>query len=263
MQKFTPIFDEVTRQTGLIPAAVYGVVWRYCQMSNHVCRANLDAIALQSGVNKRTVCRALDVLEQQGWIVDLTHTYRNQPHTYQVTGRLAESQPAPLAAACPAGLDSPSSPAMTDSHPATTGSPPAMPHSPSRLDSPSSPAMTDSHMNQTLKRDSLKNQPEIDQTQAEPPDFPEWQQVIKMLELNFGSRNPYAAWLPELRPLSFDGAVLTVGVPDVYQTKVLNSRLVRIVSTMLSGILGRPGLTVTFVAEESRQGSGVRGLPDP
>jgi hypothetical protein len=113
MQKFTPIFDEVCQHAGLVSAAVYGVVWRYCQMSEHVCYATLANIGLQAGVNRRTAVRSLAALEQQGWIVDLTPTYRNVPHVYQVTNRLAQSEPFPAPADPPAVTPAPS--AVTDS----------------------------------------------------------------------------------------------------------------------------------------------------
>jgi hypothetical protein len=238
MQEFTPIFDEVCQHTGLIPAAVYGVVWRCCQMSDHVCYASLETIGLQAGVSKRTVIRALVVLEEQAWIVDLTPTYRNASHVYQVTQRLAPSQPAPAnptPPACPSPLaDKP----------------------PRGSDSLSSPAVTHSHLNQTLPRDSSRNESEIDQAEEEEEeevDIPEWRLVLQMLELQLNGRSQYASWFPALRPLSFDGAVLLVAAPDAYQATLLNARLAHTASTILSGTLGRAGMLVTFVAEESRQ----------
>ncbi len=71
-----------------------------------------------------------------------------------------------------------------------------------------------------------------------------------MLEIHFGHRNQYITWLPFLRPLSFDGAVLTVAVPDPYQVPLLNARLARSASTILSGILGRPGMLVSFISSK-------------
>jgi hypothetical protein len=267
MQEFTPIFDEVCQHTGLIPAAVYGVVWRCCQMSDHVCYASLETIGLQAGVSKRTVIRALVVLEEQAWIVDLTPTYRNASHVYQVTQRLAPSQPAPanptppacpspLADKPPRGSDSPSPHAVPDSQPALPDSQPAVTPGHPRSDSLSSPAVTHSHLNQTLPRDSSRNESEIDQAEEEEEeevDIPEWRLVLQMLELQLNGRSQYASWFPALRPLSFDGAVLLVAAPDAYQATLLNARLAHTASTILSGTLGRAGMLVTFVAEESRQ----------
>ena len=270
MQAFTPIFDEVCRHTGLVTAAVYGVVWRYCQMSDHICYATLENIGLQAGVNKRTAVRSLAVLEEQGWIIDLTPTYRNAPHTYQVTNRLAQSTPTPAPAApprrqspaltdsqpalpdSPSGNDSPSPHAVTDSQPAMTHSQPAVTGSPSHSDSQSTPAVTQSHLNQTLQTDSLKNESEIDQTKEEEEeevDIPEWRQVLEILEFQYHGRSQYATWFPGLRPVSFDGAVLLVAAPDAYQATLLNGRLAHTASTILSGTLGRPGMVVSFVAE--------------
>jgi hypothetical protein len=136
---FTPLFDEVRQHTGLVAAAVYGVVWRYCQMSEHVCFASLETMARQAGVGRRTVMRGLAFLEEEGWIIDLTPERRNATHVYQITSRLGHSGETPgdcstadggrgVTESRPAvtgnhsGSDKESLPAVTERRPGTTAS---------------------------------------------------------------------------------------------------------------------------------------------
>jgi len=271
----------VRNQTNLVTAAVFGVVWRYCQMSDHVCRARLDTIADQAGVNRRTVIRHLATLKARGWIVDLTPRYRNAPHTYQVTARLTRSTAEPPAQ--PAAAARPTSPTATDrsaevtvspggepeshsgsdwpSSPAVTASPGGAPESHGEMtpghsdsDSPPLPAVTEDHLNPTLQINLLIDErDEIEEEEGEEEVFPQWWQVLDMLEFEFG-RSRYARWFPELLPVSFDGAALIVAAADVYQSEVLNARIAQSASRMLSGILNQPGMKVTFVGgEQSHQ----------
>ena len=45
----------MAQEVGLIPAAVYGVVWRYCQGEKRVCYASLETMAEKLGINAATV----------------------------------------------------------------------------------------------------------------------------------------------------------------------------------------------------------------
>lgn len=85
---FTPVIDALAKELGLIPAAVYGVVWRYCQMRDGVCRAGLEALGAALGLHPATVLRHLKALCRAGYLEDLTPHLRNKPHIYRDTGRL-------------------------------------------------------------------------------------------------------------------------------------------------------------------------------
>lgn len=89
LEGFTPIIDQLVEETGLVTAAVYGVVWRYCQMRDQVCTASLDKIAGRLGLSYRTVLRHIKVLCELGYIEDRTPGVRNRPHIYADTGKLA------------------------------------------------------------------------------------------------------------------------------------------------------------------------------
>lgn len=88
IKNFTPVPDALVARYGLVTAAVYGRVWRYCEMKDNVCYASLDSIATGLGVNRVTIMRHLQTLVSDGYLDDLTPNVRNRPHTYKVTDAL-------------------------------------------------------------------------------------------------------------------------------------------------------------------------------
>ena len=84
---FTPIIDDLAKEYGLMRAAVFGRMWRFCQMSDNVCRASLETIADGLGIDKATVMRHAQELVNDGYLKDLTPEKRNSPHVYQDTGK--------------------------------------------------------------------------------------------------------------------------------------------------------------------------------
>jgi hypothetical protein len=88
IQGFTPLFDVIAEKYGMVRAAVFGKVWRYCQMHNRVCRAKLETLADGLGVDRATVKRHLDGLCEDGYLEDKTPDLRNRPHVYRDTGKV-------------------------------------------------------------------------------------------------------------------------------------------------------------------------------
>lgn len=86
---FTPIIDTMAMEHGLIYAAVFGRMWRFCQMEDGVCKASLDKIAQGLHVDKATVMRYADRLVADGYLTDLTPDLHNAPHVYADTGKAA------------------------------------------------------------------------------------------------------------------------------------------------------------------------------
>lgn len=84
---FTPIIDSMAREHGLIYAAVFGRMWRFCQMEDGVCKASLDTIAAGLHVDKATISRYAERLVADGYLRDLTPSLRNSPHVYADTGK--------------------------------------------------------------------------------------------------------------------------------------------------------------------------------
>lgn len=84
---FTPLIDALVDDVGLIQAAVYGKVWRYCQMKDGVCSASQETIAKELKVSRATVLRHLKELCKKGYLRDTTPNVRNRPHVYADTGK--------------------------------------------------------------------------------------------------------------------------------------------------------------------------------
>lgn len=85
---FTPVVDSISEELGLVGAAVYGVVWRHCQMERHVCDASLDTLAAKIGASRATVKRHIKDLCKKGYLTDLTPERLNGTHTYVVTDKV-------------------------------------------------------------------------------------------------------------------------------------------------------------------------------
>jgi len=88
MGSFTPLFDLVIKDVGIVGAGVYGRVWRYCQGERGVCQAKQETIADELGMSRHTILRWLTKLCDAGYLEDTTPDLRNKPHTYRDTGKV-------------------------------------------------------------------------------------------------------------------------------------------------------------------------------
>ncbi len=88
MSGFTPVPDVIVRELGYVTALVWGRVWRYCQMSDGVCRASLEKISSSVGMSERTIIRHLEILCDGGYLYDTTPELKNKPHIYADTGKV-------------------------------------------------------------------------------------------------------------------------------------------------------------------------------
>ncbi len=82
---WTPVADELVEQVGLIPALIYGRVWRYCQGANGQCWASVRTIGESTGVSKSVVADALHVLCEAGYIEKMAPGSPRESATYHVT----------------------------------------------------------------------------------------------------------------------------------------------------------------------------------
>lgn len=87
---YTPISHALTKEVGLVCAAVYGLVWRYCQMKEGICRASLKTLGADISIDRATVLRTIEKLCKLGYLVDLTPDRRNAPHTYVLGKTVAQ-----------------------------------------------------------------------------------------------------------------------------------------------------------------------------
>ncbi len=79
---FTMVYDAMAKKWGLVTAAVYGVVHRYCLLRDGNCYASTRRIGELIGLSHYTVQRELKFLAEMGFIEDLTPGRRNRPHVY-------------------------------------------------------------------------------------------------------------------------------------------------------------------------------------
>jgi DNA-binding transcriptional ArsR family regulator len=87
VEGWTPIIDAIAMEHGLVTAAVFGRMWRFCQMSDGICKASLDKIASYLGIDKSTVMRHAKILVDAKFLEDTTPNIKNKPHIYRDTGK--------------------------------------------------------------------------------------------------------------------------------------------------------------------------------
>lgn len=87
VQGFVPLIDSITQQHGVIVSAVFGRIWRYCQMETGVCSASLETIADELRLSYATVQKHVKLLVKESYLEDKTPDLRNHPHIYKDTGR--------------------------------------------------------------------------------------------------------------------------------------------------------------------------------
>lgn len=87
---FTPIIDALFEdpEIGLIGAAIFGRIWRYCQGPRGVCYASAARIAEELQLGEKTIRRHLRILVDRGYLEDLTPDRRNRPHEIRDTGKI-------------------------------------------------------------------------------------------------------------------------------------------------------------------------------
>lgn len=86
-ENFTPLFDDITEKHGLITSAVYGYIWRKCQLDKGVCNASFQTMANDLNVSRRTIVTHVKLLVSEEIIHDLTPNADRKPHKYIVQTR--------------------------------------------------------------------------------------------------------------------------------------------------------------------------------
>ena len=76
---FTPLPDSIIAEHGLVTAAVFGRIWRYCEMSKHNCHAKIATLADELDLDRGTIMRHIRTLVENGYLVDHTPLLRNHP----------------------------------------------------------------------------------------------------------------------------------------------------------------------------------------
>lgn len=81
---WTPLLDRLVERHGLITAAVFGKVWRYCQGDYGVCTASQDRIAKELGISRKAVNEHCKILVENGY---LEVQNNGRTNTYRDTGK--------------------------------------------------------------------------------------------------------------------------------------------------------------------------------
>lgn len=84
IQGWTPLLDRLVERHGIITAAVFGKIWRYCQGEYGVCTASQDRIAKELGLTRETVNQHCQFLVENGY---LEAKKNGRTNTYRDTGK--------------------------------------------------------------------------------------------------------------------------------------------------------------------------------
>ncbi len=88
LSNFTMAPDHLVETLGPLAALTFGLVWRYSQMHDKVCRASIRTLAGRLNLGKTTLLREIKKLVRAGYLQDLTPKVRNVPHLYADAGKV-------------------------------------------------------------------------------------------------------------------------------------------------------------------------------
>lgn len=90
IKDFTPVFDRLAHEDeiGPIGAYIFGIIWRYCQMKDGVCKVTHAKLGERSGFTSRTVGKYARVLVTEGYLEDVTPKEENRANWYKDTGKV-------------------------------------------------------------------------------------------------------------------------------------------------------------------------------
>jgi DNA-binding Lrp family transcriptional regulator len=233
---WTPVYDEIAQKHGIVTAAVFGIIWRFCQMRERVCRASIANLAARLGINRLTVMRHIELLTSEGLIKDLSPTLRNRPHVYVVTSLAAQLISGGVIGADTSNLDDceekqeieecPESdieisgddvetiqtnlvtPSNTEIFLAVSESDKAVFKNDSHSIFAEQPTVSTSDLNKTLLRESFQEDKKKQESAKEM-----WRAISDQLEPDI-SKGPFSHWVYPTRALSWDGTTLSLGVRD-------------------------------------------------
>lgn len=238
-RNFTPVFDAVTAKVGPMAALVYGRVWRYCQMADHVCRASQERIAADLGVSRKFVNEQLARLVEAGYLIDLSPEVRNRPHVYRDALKINLRVEITADEEDPDVPDVPKRPKLGGA----TVTPPANsddgcnPNGP--LVAPQlHRGVTDGYMSQTLLRDSLRDE-EGDSNSISPQLETAWDATRQQLSLQMRPGD-YRVHIKHLQLVSGGEGTLVLGAPTEYSASWVRDRLTTTIARQIEPLVGVP-----------------------
>ena len=87
---FTPCIDSIVKEHGIMTAAIFGVIWRYCQMKDNTCWASQETIGSVINVSRQTVCEHANKLVESGYL-EIIDSLPGETVHYKDTGKASLS----------------------------------------------------------------------------------------------------------------------------------------------------------------------------
>jgi DNA-binding MarR family transcriptional regulator len=247
VQGFTPVIDVLVEELGLIPAAMYGLVWRYCQGERGVCQASLDTLAERLHINRRTALRHLKHLVREGYLEDLTPDLRNHPHTYADAGR------AEIDSLVQARVHRRAARGVTLSHCGSDfkslQAPGGVTLSHCGSDFKSLEERREDKRETRRESDAAQSELSLSQPSTEPTRL--WLATRDALQAEL-SPEVYDTWIRDSHAVSLDGHVLVVGVQSAYAKDWLENRLYSQVQHTVTEIRGKATSVRFIIRRNSR-----------
>jgi hypothetical protein len=226
---FTPLITSIVKAHGIYCAAVFGRMWRYCQMEDRVCRASQDTIANDLGISRATVNQHIDTLVKNGYLEDMTPNLRNAPHTYRDSGKvvLRSTFDAVEVISPENGVK------ILDSE---TGV--GVKHFDTGVKMIDSGCQNDLHpgvKHFDMKKDSLRES--LRNKESDSPANHLWQMINQQLcsEMRIGD---YRQWVQPIQPVSYQDGVLTLRTQDQFGRDWCESRLGTQVTRLATALAG-------------------------
>lgn len=233
---WTPLIDVIVDSLGLTAAAVFGRMWRYCQMSDNVCRASQETIARELHVSRKTVNEQIEILVKNGFLEDTTPDVRNRPHVYADTGK------AGLRLSIVGGVMKGYTSQAKTKDGVTVGYS-TVTQSDSRCNEKLQPGVTESYLKKDSLRDSLRNELKIngfDHIQL-------WDSIASQLRHEM-RRGDYLSWIQPIKPHHLEQDRLVVKTPNAFGRDWCESRLRTQVSRLATACVGQE-IEVVFELE--------------
>lgn len=242
---FTPLFDALTQRYGVVTAAVYGRIWRYCQMEDSVCRAAQETIAADLGLSRSTVIRSTSQLVNDGYLKDLTPELRNRPHILADSGKLSIVVKFGAVDKGVSESNSTVSERNSEKRDGVSERNSTVSESNSGCVTKQQRAVSERHMNQTLLRDSLRDTGKESQSHSNEC-HSIWNTILQQFQGQC-ERVFYRTYLEPISPISWDGKTLTLGAANSYVVDLLNDRFSPSIDHNLSGMTGNPDAHVEII----------------
>ena len=262
---WTPLIDEITNQYGVVTSAVFGRVWRYCQMEDGVCCASQETIANDLRMDRATVNTHIKILVRDGYLQDLDPNVKNRPHRYADTGKAGLESSIVAKKSVVKNDPPPQKGVVLDNTSPQKGvnfndtSPENLPvgvvkndtgvvQNDTRCQFRQHLGVVKNDMNKTLLRDSLRDESGNEKNLSI---HSAWQMVLIQLRAEM-HQSDFATYVNHLRPIAIEEDFFQIGAINALTRDWCSSRLGTRIRYLLESIYQHPLQLQWFVVEPSR-----------